>query len=99
MVVGIVLFSRLSDKLMNRKGGGSERRPELRLLLMIWTTPVIPIGCFWYGSSAHAVTHWIVPILGTFFIGVGAFLLMMPAQIYLVDSFGSEARRQLWLPI
>ncbi|TQS33101.1 hypothetical protein Golomagni_06567, partial [Golovinomyces magnicellulatus] len=91
MVVGIVLFSKLSDKLMNRTGGGSERRPELRLLLMIWAAPVIPIGCFWYGWSAHAVTHWIVPILGTFFIGLGAFLLMMPAQIYLVDSFGSDA--------
>lgn len=89
MVVGIVLFSKLSDKLMSRAGG--DRKPELRLLLMIWATPVIPVGCFWYGWSAYAVTHWIVPILGTFFIGLGAFLLMMPAQIYLVDSFGTDA--------
>ncbi|KAJ5435788.1 MFS transporter [Penicillium cf. griseofulvum] len=70
---------------------GTLERPELRLILMIWSSPIVPIGFFWYGWSAEKATHWIVPILGTMFIGLGAFLILMPAQLYLVDAFGSEA--------
>lgn len=91
MIVGIVLFGNLSDKLVASSRSGTAGRPELRLILMIWATPVIPVGFVWYGWSAYVQTHWIVPILGTFFIGAGAFLLMMPAQIYLVDAFGTSA--------
>lgn len=95
MIAGIVLFGRLSDRLLvaspPRWGGGTAGRPELRLVLMIRAAPVIPAGFLWYGWSAYAQTHWIVPILGTFLIGAGAFLLVMPAQIYLVDAFGAGA--------
>lgn len=91
MIVGIVLFGKFSDKLVASSRNGTAGRPERRLILMIWATPVIPVGFFWYGWSAYAQTHWIVPILGTFVIGAGAFLLMMPAQIYLVDAFGTTA--------
>lgn len=91
MIVGIVLFGKLSDKLVASSRGGTAGRPELRLILMMWATPVIPVGFVWYGWSTDVQTHWIVHILYTFFIGAGAFLLMMPAQIYLVDTFGTSA--------
>ncbi|MCJ1380893.1 hypothetical protein MMC17_004002 [Xylographa soralifera] len=91
MIFGIGLFAVLSDKLLHQPRGGTIERPELRLLLMIWSSPMVPIGFFWYGWSAEYETHWIVPIIGTFFIGFSSFLIMMPAQIYLVDAFGSEA--------
>ncbi|EJP62611.1 MFS transporter, putative [Beauveria bassiana ARSEF 2860] len=91
MIVSIVLFAVLSDKLLHQPREGKLERPELRLILMMWSTPVIPIGFFWYGWSADKVTHWIVPILGTLVIGLGAFLTPMPAQLYLVDAFGAEA--------
>jgi hypothetical protein len=29
--------------------------------------------------------------MGTFFIGISSFLILVPAQIYLVDTFGTEA--------
>ncbi|KAJ6014616.1 MFS transporter [Penicillium herquei] len=91
MIISIALFAILSDKLLKQPREGTLERPELRLILMIWSSPVVPIGFFWYGWSADKVTHWIVPILGTMFIGLGAFLILMPVQLYLVDSFGSEA--------
>ncbi|ATY61555.1 MFS transporter, putative [Cordyceps militaris] len=91
MIISIVLFAILSDKLLHQPREGNLERPELRLILMMWSTPVIPIGFFWYGWSADQVTHWIVPILGTLVIGLGAFLTLMPAQLYLVDAFGTEA--------
>ncbi|KAK8147940.1 hypothetical protein G3M48_000682 [Beauveria asiatica] len=91
MIISIALFSVFSDKLLHQPRSGTLERPELRLILMVWSSPVMPIGFFWYGWSADQVTHWIVPILGTLFIGLGAFLIMMPAQLYLVDAFGTEA--------
>ncbi|KAF2471754.1 putative MFS transporter [Lindgomyces ingoldianus] len=91
MLFAIGLFGVLSDKLLHQPRGGTVERPELRLILMIFAAPIMPIGFFWYGWSADQHTHWIVPILGTFFIGFSMFLVMMPVQIYLVDAFGSEA--------
>lgn len=91
MIISIVLFAVLSDKLLHQPREGSLERPELRLILMMWSTPVIPVGFLWYGWSADKVTHWIVPIMGTLVIGLGAFLTLMPAQLYLVDAFGIEA--------
>jgi MFS family permease len=91
MIFSITLFSILSDKLLRQPRGGTVARPELRLILMIWSSPCVPIGFFWYGWISGARTHWIVPILGTGFIGIGAFLILLPAQLYLVDAFGAEA--------
>lgn len=91
MIFSIALFSVLSDKLLHQPRGGTLARPELRLVLMMWTSSLVPIGFFWYGWSAQYKTHWIVPILGTLVIGLGAFLILMPAQLYLVDAFGPEA--------
>lgn len=35
--------------------------------------------------------HWIVPIIGTFIIGLGSLFVVIPSQTYLVDAFGPEA--------
>lgn len=53
------------------KAGSGEMKSEYGLLPMIFGTPCIPIGLFWYGWSAEAHTHWIVRIIGTAFIGMG----------------------------
>ncbi|GAB1318245.1 Trichosetin biosynthesis cluster MFS transporter [Madurella fahalii] len=90
MICGLVLFGLLSDKLMHQKRGGTVSRPELRLPLMMWFSPVIPVGFFWYGWAANNHNHWIVPIVGTFFIGLGSFFIVMPAQTYFVDIFGQQ---------
>ncbi|KAI1117108.1 major facilitator superfamily domain-containing protein [Nemania sp. NC0429] len=91
MIISIGLFGVLSDKLLHQPRGGTVGRPELRLILMIWSSPVVPIGFFWYGWSAESHNHWIVPILGTLVIGLGSFLILLPAQLYLVDAFGPES--------
>ncbi|KAJ5727082.1 MFS transporter [Penicillium malachiteum] len=90
MIFSIALFGLLSDKLLKQPRGGTVARPELRLILMMWCSPLVPVGFIWYGWSAKFHTHWILPILGTGLIGISAFLIMMPTQLYLVDSFGIE---------
>ncbi|KAK9850068.1 putative MFS transporter [Penicillium brevicompactum] len=66
-------------------------RPEYRLLFMIWFSPFVAFGLLLYGWTSYYQIHWIVPIVGTFMIGFGAYFVIMPAQLYLVDVFGSEA--------
>lgn len=90
MLTGIVLFGLFSDKLLKQPRGGTVARPELRLILMMWFSPVTPIGFFWYRWTSSSQIHWIVPILGTFFIGLGAFFIVLPVQIYYVDIFGNS---------
>ncbi|CAI0650527.1 unnamed protein product [Colletotrichum noveboracense] len=92
MIFGVGLVGAVSDKQVKAaKATGVPARPEIRLLLSVWMAPVVSIGFFWYGWSAAGDTHWIVPVLGTFVIGFGSFIILMPSQIYLVDAFGAEA--------
>ncbi|KAM0315427.1 hypothetical protein ACHAPQ_011590 [Fusarium lateritium] len=95
MVLGLIMFSILSDKLLGEKHGDGVQpvapRPEDRLILMKWLGPITPLGLFIYGWSAEYNIHWIVPIIGTFVVGFGSLFVVIPGQIYLVDSFGAEA--------
>ncbi|OQD60461.1 hypothetical protein PENPOL_c023G02237 [Penicillium polonicum] len=91
MFSGLVLFSVLSDKLLGQKQGGAVAAPEQRLILMKWFGPITPLGCFMYGWSAYYHTRWTVPIIGTAIIGIGCLFVVIPGQIYLVDSFGATA--------
>ncbi|KAF1815011.1 multidrug resistance protein [Eremomyces bilateralis CBS 781.70] len=92
---GLFLFSSTSDRLLKRLAKGGELKPEYRLPLMVYLSPAMPIGFFWYGWSAHAQVHWIVPIIGTSVIGIGSLAIFMPAQLYLIDAFGPYAASSL----
>ncbi|KAL3466174.1 major facilitator superfamily domain-containing protein [Aspergillus heterothallicus] len=65
-------------------------RPENRLVPMIWFSPFVGLGLFVYGWTAYYRVHWIVPIIGTCLMGFGAFFVITPAQLYLIDVFGSQ---------
>ncbi|KAL4779645.1 major facilitator superfamily domain-containing protein [Aspergillus varians] len=62
-------------------------RPESRLPPMLFGSWTIPIGLFWYGWSAEAKAHWIVPIIGTAVFAIGLMTVFMASNIYLVDSY------------
>ncbi|KAB8230050.1 MFS transporter [Aspergillus alliaceus] len=94
LVASMLIFNMLNGRVQaaRMKADGVQLpRPEYRLLLMIWFSPCVAGGLFLYGWTAYYKIHWIVPILGTFLMGFGAFFVIMPAQLYLVDVFGSEA--------
>ena len=71
-IIGLAILGNVSDRLLrylsNKHGG---KKPEYRLPPMIPGTLFIPIALFMYGWSAEKKTHWIVPIIGTSFLGVG----------------------------
>jgi len=62
-------------------------KPEMRIPALIVGSLFIPVGLFWYGWSAQAKIHWIMPIIGTGIFGFGLMTCFLPITLYLVDSF------------
>lgn len=88
-LLGLGIFGSLSDKLlksMTAKNGGV-MKPEYRLPPLIPAACTIPIGLFWYGWSAENKLHWIMPIIGTGWVGLGMIAVFMCIQTYFVDCF------------
>jgi len=61
--------------------------PEMRIPALILASLFIPIGLLWYGWSAQAKLHWIMPIIGTGIFGFGLMTSFLPITVYLLDSF------------
>lgn len=83
-IVGVVVLGVLSDKILislTKKNGGVSK-PEYRLPPMVYTSLAIPVGLFWYGWSVERHDHWIVPIIGTAFIGIGMLAVIVSASPY-----------------
>lgn len=88
-LLGLGVFGSLSDKLAKRMAAkrGGKMKPEYRLPPLIPASFMIPIGLFWYGWSAEKHVHWIVPIIGTAWVGLGMIAMFMCIQTYFVDAF------------
>ncbi|KAF7302176.1 SAP domain-containing protein [Mycena indigotica] len=71
--------------LSQRNGGKGE--PEMRIPALILGSLFVPVGLFWYGWSAEARIHWIMPIIGSGIFGFGMMTTFLPIQLYLVDTF------------
>lgn len=91
--LGFVLGGQINTHLCDRiyillkarnKGVG---KPEFRIPLMIPASFLIPVGLFWYGWSAQAKIHWIMPDIGVAIFGIGAMLCLQCAQTYIIDSY------------
>ncbi|KAL9621149.1 MAG: hypothetical protein Q9160_004400 [Pyrenula sp. 1 TL-2023] len=70
---------------------GKNVPPEARLKLLLPGSICTPIGFFVYGWTVHANTHWIWPIIGTVFVGLGLVSAFLPVIQYLVDAFTIHA--------
>ncbi|KAI0638314.1 multidrug resistance protein 4 [Trametes polyzona] len=71
--------------LVQRNGG--KGKPEFRIPALVFGSFFVPVGIFWYGWSAQARIHWIMPIIGTGIFGFGMMTTFLPIQLYLVDTF------------
>ena len=90
-LLGLFIFGLASDRIVKRMSAKGEMKPEYRLPPLIPGSLIIPIGLFWYGWSCKAHLHWIMPIIGTMFVGLGLLATFMPIQTYLVDAFTIHA--------
>ncbi|OCL02037.1 multidrug resistance protein [Glonium stellatum] len=86
-LVGLAAVGLVSDRVYQKKAAGGKKKPEYRLLPMVYFSPFMCVGLFWYGWSAQARVFWLVPIIGTSFFGFGLFATMACVGTYLVDAF------------
>ena len=57
--------------------GVDKPKPEYRLLLMICLNPCVGLDLFIYGWTAYYKVRWVVPIIGTSLIGLGAYFVLV----------------------
>ncbi|KAK9491022.1 major facilitator superfamily domain-containing protein [Lipomyces doorenjongii] len=89
--IGLIAFGAVSDLIVKNMAKGGEMKPEYRLSPLIVGSSLVPIGLLWYGWTAEYKTHWMVPIIGTMFVGIGMITIFMPVTTYLVDAFTAYA--------
>ncbi|RPB04360.1 MFS multidrug transporter [Choiromyces venosus 120613-1] len=69
--------------------------PELRLIPMMYSCWLIPLGLFVFAWTSYPRLHWIAPALGGLTIGFGFLFLYNSANNYLVDSYQHQAASAL----
>ncbi|KAG2361223.1 multidrug resistance protein 4 [Suillus spraguei] len=84
-----IFGARICDKTylyLAAKNGG-KGKPEMRVPTLIFGSLVVPVGLLWYGWSAQAKVHFMIPIIGTAIFGFGIATACLAIQLYLVDTF------------
>jgi hypothetical protein len=66
-------------------------KPKIHIkLVLIIQVPLLLIGISWYGWSLRSSLHWMMPIIGTGFIGAGATSTSMRILRYTTTYFDRE---------
>ncbi|KAF2090364.1 MFS general substrate transporter [Saccharata proteae CBS 121410] len=89
--LGQFIYTIWGNRSVRKHLAAGDFKPEHRLPMMYPGAIAMPIGLFWYGWSAQAHTHWIVPILGTGLVGFALILIFMAPNTYLVDVYTRHA--------
>lgn len=87
--LGTQITAPINDMLYRRlkKRNHGVGKPEFRVPLMIPASVLVPIGLFWYGWSAQAKLHWIMPNIGAAIFCSGVIIGFQCIQTYLVDAY------------
>lgn len=83
-LLGLFVLGAISDRLLQRltKSNGGVSKPEYRLPPMFVGSWLIPLALFWYGWTAEKKDAWILPIIGTGFLGVGMIITFVSPCIF-----------------
>jgi hypothetical protein len=85
-VIYSITIDRIYRALSNRNDGIG--KPEFCIPVMAPGTLLLGIGLFWYGWSAQAVLHWIMPNIGCGLFVAGATVCTSSVNAYIVDTYG-----------
>lgn len=78
-------YARISEKI------GRRADPEQRLLPMMYFAWTLPAGCFMYGWTIWARTHWIGTCFGLLLVGFSLCICFQGALVYIVDCYTKYA--------
>lgn len=94
MLIGVFIGAGISlsfEKRFNRvmEANGGRPVPEERLPPMMVGSFLFTIGLFWVGwtGSYPEHVHWIVPTIGSAFIGLGLITIFLPCINYIIDCY------------
>ncbi|KZT53948.1 MFS multidrug transporter [Calocera cornea HHB12733] len=79
---------------MSRKHYGRPP-PEVRLIPMMVSCWLIPVGLFIFAWTSYPSLHWLGPAIGGFPVGFGFIFLYNACNNYLVDSYQQQAASAL----
>ncbi|KAI9709156.1 MAG: hypothetical protein M1828_002547 [Chrysothrix sp. TS-e1954] len=91
--VGFFLGSQIAAPLNDRSYRRLKARnngvgqPEYRCPAIAPGAILVPVGLFWYGWSAQARLHWIMPDIGAALFSAGMIIVFQTVQTYIVDSY------------
>lgn len=87
--LGTQICAPINDRIYRKlkKRNNDIGRPEFRAPLMIPGSLLTPIGLFWYGWSAQARLHWVMPNIGAVIFAAGTIIPFQCIQTYIVDSY------------
>lgn len=87
--LGAQICAPLNDRLYRRLKARNHGvgKPEFRIPILVACSILTPIGLFWYGWSAQARIHWIMPNLGQVFLSAGIIVGFQAIQTYIVDAY------------
>ncbi|KAI5298407.1 hypothetical protein KEM55_003434, partial [Ascosphaera atra] len=100
LAIGVVMSAFFSPminkqylKIYNKYNG---RPPaEMRLIPMMWSCWLIPIGLFIFAWTSYPRVHWFGPAIGGWPVGFGFIFLYNAANNYLVDTYQHQAASAL----
>ncbi|KAF2173644.1 hypothetical protein M409DRAFT_61965 [Zasmidium cellare ATCC 36951] len=89
MFLGMFLIGGASDRLLKSKAKkhGGELKPEYRLLPLMYTGWLCPVGLFIYGWTSAYHIQWAVPLFGTLLFGIGIISALVCISQYMIDAF------------
>lgn len=87
--LGSQVCAPLNDRIYRRlkKRNNGTGKPEFRVPLMVPGAVLVPVGLFWYGWSAQARVHWIMPNIGACIFSAGTIISFQCIQTYIVDAY------------
>jgi multidrug resistance protein len=87
--LGTQICAPINDRIYRklRKRNNNVGKPEFRAPLMIPGSILVPVGLFWYGWTAQAHTHWILPNIGAVMFSAGMIIEFQCIQTYIVDAY------------
>lgn len=90
-LIGQFVCTHIGNRIASKNIKAGNFVPEHRLYAMMGGAVLLPVGFFIYGWSVQYRLHFMVPIVGTGFVGFALLLVFMPAMTYLVDVFTIHA--------
>lgn len=76
-LVGVGISATVNERLIKRLSDQKGKKPEHRMMVLLYWSPFVPIGLLLYGWTIQARIFFIVPVIGTVLVGIGLVVAMV----------------------